>query len=235
MSGTQSPTRGTGNGVRTMDIVTDGPILTLCGDFDVRSTMEVRTAIYEASHAYEQDVVIDLTGVETIDREERYQMTSGAAYTCRIKGDQRLRVEYGFREGDVVVRIESGTAELPRACDKPGFPVPTKTYSPKVTSVVLLKEELVTVDPDGRRVMRERGAMKILQPSGEMPEAYRTYNVKNGRIRDFEGWMLPATGKPVTYAKNRIRDEALSRDYTYDEARAKVLEFESAPPGTASG
>ena len=33
----------------------------------MRSTMEVRTAIYEASHAYEQDVVVDLTGVEMID------------------------------------------------------------------------------------------------------------------------------------------------------------------------
>jgi transglutaminase-like putative cysteine protease len=105
-------------------------------------------------------------------------------------------------------------------------------YSAKVTSVVLLKEEIVTVDPDGRRVMRERGAVKILQPSGEMPEAYRTYNVKNGRIRDFEGWLLPPTGKPSTFAKNRILDVALSRDYTYDEARAKVLEFGSAPPGS---
>ena len=70
MSRTQSPTRGTGNGVRTMDIVTDGPTLTLSGDFDVRSTMEVRTAIYEASHAYEQDVVVDLTGVDD-DRPHR--------------------------------------------------------------------------------------------------------------------------------------------------------------------
>ena len=42
-------------------------MLTLSGDFDVRSTMEVRTAIYEVSHAYEQDVVVDLTGVETLD------------------------------------------------------------------------------------------------------------------------------------------------------------------------
>ena len=68
MNRTKSPARGTGNGVRTtMDIVTDGPTLRLSGDFDVRSTMEVRTAIYEASHAYEQDVVVDLTGVETID------------------------------------------------------------------------------------------------------------------------------------------------------------------------
>ena len=67
MSNTQRPTRGTGNGVGAMKIWTDGPTLTLSGDFDVRSTMEVRAAIYEASHAYEQDVVIDLTGVETID------------------------------------------------------------------------------------------------------------------------------------------------------------------------
>ena len=50
-----------------MDIVADGPTLTLSGDFDVRSTMEVRAAIHEASHAYEQDVVLDLTAVETID------------------------------------------------------------------------------------------------------------------------------------------------------------------------
>src|SRR3954447_7302581 len=67
MSPSSNPTRGTGNGVRTMEIVTDGPTLTLSGDFDVRSTMEVRTAIYEASHVYEQDVVVDLTGVETLD------------------------------------------------------------------------------------------------------------------------------------------------------------------------
>jgi hypothetical protein len=106
------------------------------------------------------------------------------------------------------------------------------SYSAKVTSVVLLKEEAVTVDPDGRRVMRERRAVKILQASGETIEAYRTYNVKNGRIRDFEGWMIPPAGKPSTLAKNRILDVALSRDYTYDEARAKVLEFGAAPPGS---
>src|SRR5438309_289674 len=98
------------------------------------------------------------------------------------------------------------------------------TYPAKVTSVVLLQEEAVTVDVDGRRVMRERGAIKILQPGDEKIEAYRTYNTKNGRIRDFQGWLIPPSGKPVPYAKNRILDVALSQDYVYDEARAKVLE-----------
>jgi anti-anti-sigma factor len=50
-----------------MDIVAEGPTLTLGGDFDVRSTMEVRSAIHEAMDAYDDDVVVDLTAVETID------------------------------------------------------------------------------------------------------------------------------------------------------------------------
>lgn len=50
-----------------MDIVHDNGTLVLTGDFDVRSTMEVRTAIHEHLDVVEQDLVIDLTGVETID------------------------------------------------------------------------------------------------------------------------------------------------------------------------
>lgn len=50
-----------------MDIMTDGPTLVLSGDFDVRSTWEVRTAIYEALSGSEQDVVIDMSGVGAVD------------------------------------------------------------------------------------------------------------------------------------------------------------------------
>jgi Domain of Unknown Function with PDB structure (DUF3857)/Transglutaminase-like superfamily len=106
------------------------------------------------------------------------------------------------------------------------------SYPAKVTAVVLFQEEAVTVEADGRRVMRERGAIKVLQPGDHDIEAYRTYNTKNGRIRDFQGWLLPPDGKPIPYAKNRILDVALSRDYVYDEARAKVLECGSARPGS---
>ena len=38
------------------------------------------------------------------------------------------------------------------------------SYSAKVTSVVLLQEETVTLHPDGSRVTRERGVEKVLQP-----------------------------------------------------------------------
>ena len=67
MTQPNSPSAGRGSGGRTMEIVHDGHTLVLRGDFDVRSTMEVRTAIHEHLHGVDQDLVVDLTGVGTLD------------------------------------------------------------------------------------------------------------------------------------------------------------------------
>ena len=51
-----------------MQIMTDGPTLVLSGDLDVRSTGEIRNAVYD--HLRSRDagaIVIDIYGVETID------------------------------------------------------------------------------------------------------------------------------------------------------------------------
>ena len=51
-----------------MDITTDGPILLLHGDFDVRSTWMVRAAIYEHLESrLDEDVVIDMAHVDNVD------------------------------------------------------------------------------------------------------------------------------------------------------------------------
>jgi anti-anti-sigma factor len=50
-----------------MEIYTDGPRLALVGDFDVRSTWQVRNALYEHLAHHPGDVVLDLSGVTTID------------------------------------------------------------------------------------------------------------------------------------------------------------------------
>ena len=50
-----------------MDIVSNGPTLVLHGAFDVRSTREVRAAIYERLDTLDHDVVLDMTDVTTID------------------------------------------------------------------------------------------------------------------------------------------------------------------------
>ena len=46
--------------------MSDGPVLVLSGDLDVRSTMELRTAVQELLHSYDE-VAIDLSAVDSAD------------------------------------------------------------------------------------------------------------------------------------------------------------------------
>ena len=50
-----------------MDIQSDGATLVLNGAFDVRSTGDVRQAIYDHLAARDEDVVVDLTHVDSVD------------------------------------------------------------------------------------------------------------------------------------------------------------------------
>ncbi|WP_372727686.1 STAS domain-containing protein [Nocardioides sp.] len=50
-----------------MDISTEGPTLVLTGDFDVRSTWEVRKALYAHLQGNRQDVFVDLSRVTAVD------------------------------------------------------------------------------------------------------------------------------------------------------------------------
>jgi anti-anti-sigma factor len=50
-----------------MDIVFDGPTLVLSGAFDVRSTWEVRNALHDHLDTRDEDVVVDLTDVDSVD------------------------------------------------------------------------------------------------------------------------------------------------------------------------
>ena len=50
-----------------MDIMCNGAVLELHGAFDVRSTSEVRNAIYQSLDTLAEDVVVDMTDVETVD------------------------------------------------------------------------------------------------------------------------------------------------------------------------
>ena len=110
---------------------------------------------------------------------------------------------------------------------------PATEYPAKVSSAVLFHEEHLTVGPEGKWSATERGAIKILQNGRHGISAFRTYNTKTGRIRDFRGWLISPSGKEIEYTKDSILDVALSTEYTYDEGRAKKLDCDpNAPPGS---
>ena len=125
----------------------------------------------------------------------------------------------------------AGTDEAPEWVRQAAASV-IPSYPAKVSSVVLLADESVVVDVDGRRVMRERGAVKILQRGNQDLRAYRTYNVKSGKIRSFQGWLISPSGKSTAYGLNSVLDVALSTGSTYDEDRAKMLECGAAAAGS---
>lgn len=107
-------------------------------------------------------------------------------------------------------------------------------YPAKVNAVTLFHEVQLTVNPDGRRLIRERGAIRMLHPSASEVSAAQAYNPKTGRIRDFHGWMLLPSGAEVELAKNRVADVAFTDGGTvYEEIRVKVLQADAnAPPGS---
>jgi anti-anti-sigma factor len=73
-----------------MDIVTDGPALVLAGDFDVRSTGEVRPALYDALEQH-GSVVVDLTDVATIDVTALRVLAVASRHAARQGGQLTLR------------------------------------------------------------------------------------------------------------------------------------------------
>lgn len=50
-----------------MEVTTNGTTLFLAGRFDVRSTSMVREALYDHIDAHPANVIVDLSGVESID------------------------------------------------------------------------------------------------------------------------------------------------------------------------
>jgi hypothetical protein len=101
---------------------------------------------------------------------------------------------------------------------------PPGTYDRKVPAVVLLHEQQVTVDASGKTETIERGAVRILNREGrEHASAAMVYVTSTDKIKDFHGWILPASGAPIRYRKERLIDAALASNDVYNEERIRLF------------
>ncbi len=101
---------------------------------------------------------------------------------------------------------------------------PQATYDRKVPAVVLLQEEQLTVDPSGKTETVKRGAVRILNRDGrEDAAASMIYYTSTDKIKDFHGWILPASGTPIRYKKDRLIDAAAAANDVYNEVRLRYF------------
>jgi hypothetical protein len=110
-------------------------------------------------------------------------------------------------------------------------------YESDVPAVVLFEEETVRVDIEGNVTKMRRGAIRVLQRSGEDHAIELvTYTTDTDKVRKLEGWLLYPSGEHKTLDKKDIVDQAISPGNGYSESRAQWLSAGGeAGPGTVFG
>jgi hypothetical protein len=101
------------------------------------------------------------------------------------------------------------------------------TVSTKDASAVrLLDEGQMEIQPDGRRTMRIRQALKILTADGKKhATANVNYLAGSSEVKSFKAWVIKPNGEVTALGKKGLRDIALhaSALELYSEARRQIL------------
>jgi transglutaminase-like putative cysteine protease len=113
----------------------------------------------------------------------------------------------------------------------------TPTYPPRVAAVVLLQEETVRIDGNGRASRLERHAVRVLRREGAAHAvASVLYNTDGGHVRSLRAWMIPPAGSPHRYRDRDVVDLAAIGGDMYNEDRVRVLHAEGdATDGSVFG
>ena len=98
------------------------------------------------------------------------------------------------------------------------------TYDKDVPGVVLWDEERVAVAEDGRVVVTNYWAIKILTHEGrQLARASEGYSTDSGKVREMRAWLIRPSGEVRKYGKDETLDIAYVDNDIYNEARSKVI------------
>ena len=108
---------------------------------------------------------------------------------------------------------------------------------PSVPAVVLLHDERVKIESDGRIITSVSHAARVLTRAGRAAaDAAEVYRTDTGKVRQLHGWMIPATGAVREYADRDVADLAMVNNDLYNEARVKRINASGdAQPGSVFG
>ena len=111
------------------------------------------------------------------------------------------------------------------------------TLDRNVPALVLLNDQRVTIDEEGRVLTATSYAVRVLTRAGRSAaEAGEVYRTDTGKVRDLHAWLIPSAGASREYSKDDIVDVALVNNDVYNEARVKrITAGDEVQPGSVFG
>lgn len=98
-------------------------------------------------------------------------------------------------------------------------------YEKDVPAVVLHSENHVTLENNGKLVLVENFAIKLLNKEGRGHAIARAfYLVSAGKVRDIEAWIIRPDGSTKNYDKKAVIDIIADRNDVYNEGRVKLID-----------
>ena len=107
----------------------------------------------------------------------------------------------------------------------------------RIPAVVLLREQTIKVEEDGKVTTTERQAVRILSKEGR-EEAFASvhYMTDTGKVRDMRAWMIRPGGAIKKFGKNEVVDLAAAPNDVFNDVRVKVIAArDEAEPGAVFG
>ncbi len=99
-------------------------------------------------------------------------------------------------------------------------------------AVVLLSDELLTVQPDGQAKLRHREVIKLLRPQGRENAELVAWSGMGRKLLSFHAWSIGPDGRQYTVKDDQIREEGGDEGgMLYINDRAKVVTPPGADPG----
>ena len=114
---------------------------------------------------------------------------------------------------------------------------PLPPQDKRIPAVVLLNEQTIRVEEDGKVTTVERQAVRILSKEGrEEAVAHVLYMTDTGKVRDMRAWMIRPGGTVKKYGKDETIDLAAAPNDVFNDVRVKVIAArDDAEPGAVFG
>jgi hypothetical protein len=134
------------------------------------------------------------------------------------------------------VSLASSADEAPQWLQQAAA-IKVPVYDKEVPAVVLLTQENVVVNNDGRVTTNTTYAIRILTREGRgLANAVEVYLTKSGKVNEMRAWLIRANGSIKKYGKDETADRISDPRDIYDEYRVKQIDAsDDADAGSVFG